>query len=60
MAAIVMIVAFVGDTYMKRKALLDKDVPAAPPPAPVMAPCSASFRVDSSILALRGTLVSAS
>src|SRR6516162_3093648 len=32
LAALVAIVAFVGDTYMKRKALLDKDAPAAPPP----------------------------
>ena len=32
LAAIALIVAFVGDTYMKRKALLDKDAPAAPPP----------------------------
>src|SRR6516162_9358346 len=32
LAALVAIVAFVGDTYMKRKALLDKDAPSAPPP----------------------------
>jgi lipopolysaccharide export system protein LptA len=33
LAAILLIVAFVGDTYMKRKAMLDKDAPA--PPAPL-------------------------
>jgi lipopolysaccharide export system protein LptA len=32
LAAILLIAAFVGDTYMKRKALLDKDAPAAPAP----------------------------
>jgi lipopolysaccharide export system protein LptA len=32
LAAILLIAAFVGDTYMKRKALLDKDAPAPPPP----------------------------